>query len=145
MAHSNNWRHGHCSPQTKTYRAWAGMKRRCYNPSVKAWKNYGGRGISVCQDWHSFTQFLADMGECPTGSTLDRVDNNGNYKPNNCRWATRGAQARNRRTSKLSLKHIQDIKNLYEEGKFTQCELADKFSVSQANIWYHLKATPKIK
>jgi hypothetical protein len=74
------------------------MKTRCYNPNIKKFKNHGGRGISVCDRWlNSFENFLADMGEKPTGLTLDRIDNDGNYEPSNCRWTTWSEQNKNRR------------------------------------------------
>jgi hypothetical protein len=74
------------------------MVKRCSNPRSWAWKYYGGRGIDVCARWRqSFADFLADMGERPAGLTLDRKNNDGNYEPKNCRWATRAEQSQNRR------------------------------------------------
>lgn len=76
------------------------MMRRCYEPQNRHFKYYGARGISVCERWHTFEDFLADMGDRPAGRTLDRIDNDGNYEPGNCRWATAVEQRRNRRDSR---------------------------------------------
>ncbi len=77
------------------------MRNRCNCPTDKDYPQYGGRGISVCSEWSEFNKFLADMGERPEGTTIDRVDVNGNYEPGNCRWATPTRQNRNKRSSKM--------------------------------------------
>ena len=95
----SNKKHGH-SPvisKTPTYISWDCMKQRCLNPKNISYKNYGGRGIMICERWMVFENFLADMGERPEGMTLDRIDNDGHYEPSNCKWSTWNDQASNRR------------------------------------------------
>jgi len=88
---------------TPEYGAWCGMIGRCESPKNQRFKNYGGRGISVCERWrHSFQNFLEDMGKRPSLThSLDRIDVNGNYEPGNCRWATATQQARNKRNNRV--------------------------------------------
>jgi hypothetical protein len=93
--------HGHnrsgTGNQTRTWNSWSSMLKRCRNPKNTNYPNYGGRGISVCDRWSEYVNFLADMGERPEGKTLDRINVNGNYEPSNCRWATLSEQQKNKR------------------------------------------------
>jgi hypothetical protein len=92
--------HGHTTGRraSREYKSWAAMKQRCQNSNHEHYPYYGGRGITVCQRWlGSFENFLEDMGPRPEGRTLDRVDPNGHYEPDNCRWATPQEQRANRR------------------------------------------------
>lgn len=96
-------KHGHAtnSATTPIYRIWNTMKQRCTNPNNSHYQYYGARGIKVCARWfHNFQNFLDDMGEPPHGHQLDRINNDGNYEPGNCRWVTRVEQARNKRTNR---------------------------------------------
>lgn len=93
-------KHGHAitGQRTDTYSIWCGIRSRCSNPKDKAYPNYGGRGITVCERWSDFQNFLHDMGERPSKKhSVDRINNDGNYEPGNCRWATAKQQVRNTR------------------------------------------------
>lgn len=86
----------HGASHTSEYKAWYGMLQRCTNPNHEKWHRYGGRGISVCDRWKDYQNFLNDMGTRPPGMTIDRENNDGNYEPSNCRWATQKTQGNNR-------------------------------------------------
>lgn len=86
---------------TREYAAWANAKYRCRTSTAPAWKHYGGRGITFSPAWDDFVSFLLDMGWCPPGHSLDRIDNNRGYEPGNCRWVTTKQQSRNTRANVL--------------------------------------------
>lgn len=100
MVAAKNRTHG--MSKTPTYSTWLAVKARCLDPNSIGYAHYGGRGITICDRWSaSYEAFLADMGERPTGMTLDRIDNSRHYEPGNCRWATQSEQMRNTRVNRL--------------------------------------------
>ena len=128
-----NITHGHArrGNVTKTRQAWNHMKQRCYNPKDTGYKHYGGRGIQVCDRWlDSFENFLEDMGEVPYRLTLERVNNNGNYEPGNCKWTTQKRQQNNRRNNKI----------IEFNGKtHTMSEWADILGINSATLKKRLR------
>jgi hypothetical protein len=130
---TNRVTHGKCG--TKIYAAWINMKTRCYNPNTDAYKNYGGRGITICNQWlNSFEAFYTDM--MPTwfiGSELDRKNSDGNYSKKNCRWVTRIQQAQNKRRS------------ISVEGK-NLAEIAREYGIKYSTLLHRFKMNyPKEK
>lgn len=104
----------HGKTGTKVYISWVSMLSRCCNEKNKSYKDYGGRGIKVCEEWLKFENFLEDMGELPfKGAQLDRIYNDGNYSPSNCKWSTRREQTNNTRRNKI-IRYKNKIKTLPE-------------------------------
>ena len=119
----------HGKAKSKVYNIWCSMRARCGNPNAQAYKNYGARGISVCARWESFENFYEDMGDPPSGLTLDRIDNDKGYSPENCRWASRKVQGRNKRGIKLY--------SLDGEQR-PLCEWADIYGLKLKTVWARL-------
>lgn len=116
---------------TPIYQIWQHMKARCFNSNNSRYKNYGARGITVCERWLSFENFLADMGDRPDPSlSIDRIDNNGNYEPGNCRWATDTEQARNRRTSTKIVLFGEEV---------VLCDVCEKYGIQLETLRYRLR------
>ena len=126
-----NTTHGMSS--TRSYRIWSGMIQRCTNPKRAAFAYYGGRGITVCDRWMSFENFLSDMGEPPDGMSLDRIDNDGPYSSENCRWASKEVQSRNSRNTKITAEIAQIIRNRSAAGE-SRAGLAREFDVSESLV-----------
>lgn len=128
--------HGHsrrCA-WTPTYYTWASMVQRCKNPARNGFHLYGGRGITVCPQWMTFANFLSDMGERPLGMSIGRIDQNGNYEPDNCEWQTATKQARSRGNNKLTPEAANEIRAMYRSGSLSQRQLGDRFGVSKTMI-----------
>lgn len=131
-----NLRHGHSAGklpngqrrETPEYSTWCALNERCRSSN----KDYGGRGIKVCDRWSGpggFENFLADMGLRPNGTSIDRINNDGNYEPSNCRWATNSEQSQNTRATKLTPGMVNEMRGRSEHGE-TARALAKRFGVS---------------
>lgn len=121
----------HGKSKTKQYKAYIGMKQRCSNPNYKQYKDYGGRGISVCKRWEeSYENFLQDMGDRPKGKELDRINNDGNYEPGNCRWVT---SLENKKTSSNTRKID------YQGVTYSLTELSSLLGIPPSTLSYRIK------
>jgi len=120
-----------------TYQIWVAMRQRCNNPRSKDWENYGGRGIKICKEWGLYANFLADMGERPFGLTLERKNNHKGYCKSNCEWVNRTQQNRNRRSSKLTVDQVEEIRVRYvryHNRWSNRAALAEEFGVSPSTV-----------
>ena len=122
--------------QTRLYKLWTAMKSRCYSSNRLDFKHYGGRGITVCNEWLDFETFARDMGDPPSDlHSLDRIDSNGNYELSNCRWATQSEQIANRRPHRVVHKKARHI---YPQGKGFAVKVTishgDRFNAYRRNL-----------
>ncbi len=131
QAKSGESRRTHGMTGSVIYNIWKKMKERCNNPKANRYAIYGERGITVCERWLVFENFYADMGDKPEGCSLDRIDNDGNYEPSNCRWATRVEQANNRSTNRI----IE-----FNGEKKTVSQWAKEFDLPVSTIVYRLNS-----
>jgi hypothetical protein len=120
---------------TRLYMCWWNMHRRCSDRGRDGYKNYGGRGVRVCSRWKTLERFVADVGPHPgKGWTLDRRDNDGDYCPDNCRWATHKIQNRNSRNCKLSVRKVEKIRKKYRRIYGCLVDLGKKYGVHPSTI-----------
>jgi hypothetical protein len=122
----------HNSTKTRLYKIWSGMHERCYREKHPHYKDYGGRGITICEEWNDFSRFKewAGQGGYSDTLTLDRIDNNGNYEPYNCRWVTMKEQQNNKRNN-----HIIE----YKGERYTLTQLAEKVGIGKTTLRERLK------
>ena len=120
----------HGLSKTPAYRRWGSIKARCNNKNSNHYADYGGRGIKVCRRWLKFDNFQDDMGERPKGTSIDRINNNGNYEPSNCKWSTKKEQSNNRRNN---------IVIKYKGNEKTITEWARHFKINESTFYYRYK------
>ena len=130
-----SYKHG--GTDTKLFYIWNNIKNRCLNPKIKDYSNYGGRGIIICPEWtYDYVKFKnwAIQNGYIGGLTINRIDNNGNYEPNNCNWITRTENNRNKRNNKINLEIANEIRVLYKTGNYTLKELGKKFKINFGSV-----------
>jgi len=131
-----NMRRTHSAGGTPTYLVWKGLRNRCNNPNEVGYKNYGGRGITYCERWEKYENFVQDMGNKPDGMSIDRIDVNGNYCKENCRWATREQQNNNKRCS---------INLTYQNQTLTLAQWAVILDIKYSTLYHRIKKLPADK
>ncbi|MEP7367729.1 MAG: hypothetical protein ABI972_31095 [Acidobacteriota bacterium] len=124
----------HGMSKTPTHRSWAHMLERCRNPRCRQFKWYGARGVTVHASWYDYQSFVSDMGPRPEGTTLDRINRDLGYGPNNCRWADSKTQQRNRSNVKLTAETVAEIRRLHIPRVVTHRMLAARFGVAEDTI-----------
>lgn len=126
----------HGLSRTAEYRIWTGIHTRCMNPNCRSYPRYGGRGIGICLRWlFDFENFLADMGPRPTPEhSIDRIDGSGPYGPENCRWATRTEQSRNRSSGKLDIDKARHIRVICSTGVVSRAAVAAAFGINVVTV-----------
>ncbi len=131
MATNNGFKSRHGLTGTPVHRAWTSMRDRCLRKTNKKFSDYGGRGITICTRWSVFENFLADMGLPPTGHTLGRINNNGNYEPSNCRWENSFQQANNKRSTQWLTINAKRI---------ALADAARRYGIERRLLWWRVKA-----
>lgn len=129
-----NYKHG--ATNTPTFNIWLGMMNRCYGATTGGFKKYGAKGIGVCPEWHDFQKFLNDMGERPSGMTIDRIDNSQGYYPSNCRWLT-NRQQQNNKTTNIYLE--------YGDERLTVTQWADKLGIHKNTLYYRIRCGKNVQ
>ena len=132
----NNYKHG--GNGTKLYYVWCTMKSRCMNKNSIDYKNYGGRGITICPEWTEnfivFRDWALNNGYAK-GLQINRIENNGNYEPNNCNWVTQKENLRNKRNNKLTLQKVNEIRKLHKTENYSYKELSEKYNTTSKYIY----------
>ena len=141
-----NYKHGYApeGKRSSLYHSWVNMRQRCLNPHNPKYCRYGGRGIRVCDEWMSFDRFKewAYKNGWEEGLSIDRIDNDGNYEPSNCRWVTVSSNSRRKRTTKITDEIANEIRSRRNENWYS---LAEEYGCSHGNIWWIMHGYTHVK